>query len=84
MLSAREVSTQENIYVATGFSGVDIDGRMQWVDFVCPEALEILNGQGFDLILMDVQMPELGGLSISRLIRHCERGSLAGSTDERD
>ena len=36
------------------------------------EALEALEGQRFDAILMDVDMPELDGLSATRLIRASE------------
>jgi CheY-like chemotaxis protein len=37
------------------------------------EALEALEREGFDLVLMDLQMPEMGGLAAAALIREKER-----------
>jgi CheY-like chemotaxis protein len=39
------------------------------------EALEVLSKGGFDLVLMDVQMPEMDGLQTTAAIRERERGT---------
>jgi len=39
------------------------------------EVLEMLRGGQFDLIIMDCQMPEMGGLEVTAKIRDMERGT---------
>lgn len=41
------------------------------------EAIELLNKQQFDLILMDIQMPEMGGIEATKLIRQANDPSKA-------
>lgn len=36
------------------------------------EVLEAIGRQPFDVILMDIEMPEIDGLTVTRLIRDCE------------
>ena len=43
------------------------------------EALEWLTRESFDVILMDMQMPVMDGLTAASLIRKCESGSLPES-----
>ncbi|MEN8162697.1 MAG: response regulator [Acidobacteriota bacterium] len=44
-------------------------------------ALEELAEKDFDIIFMDVRMPELDGLSTTRLIRQCETGDFGSPVD---
>jgi CheY-like chemotaxis protein/HPt (histidine-containing phosphotransfer) domain-containing protein len=38
------------------------------------EALEIMGNDDFDVVFMDVQMPEMDGLTATAIIRRCEKG----------
>jgi PAS domain S-box-containing protein len=40
-----------------------------------PEALAMLESQTFDLILMDIQMPEMSGIEVTAAIREKEKGT---------
>jgi two-component system, sensor histidine kinase and response regulator len=44
------------------------------------EALEALSRNSFDLVLMDVQMPEMDGLTATTILREQERGGEAHAT----
>ena len=41
------------------------------------EAIQALEKQGFDLVLMDVQMPHMGGFEATAIIRERERNGAA-------
>ena len=50
--------------------------KMNWTIKIASngkEALEILENSEFDLILMDIQMPEMSGLEVTKIIREKEK-----------
>ena len=47
------------------------------------EALALLETEAFDLVLMDVQMPEMDGLETTEAIREQERGRAGISRSSR-
>lgn len=38
------------------------------------EALAIFDPNGFDLVLLDIQLPDITGLDISRELKNCYQG----------
>ena len=48
------------------------------------EALEVLSHASFDVILMDVQMPEMDGITATKFIRQCEKGINSREVKHRD
>ncbi len=45
------------------------------------QALEILAEEDFDFIIMDLQMPEMDGLTTTSVIRECEGGRVSSSDE---
>ncbi|MCK4838202.1 MAG: response regulator, partial [Desulfobulbaceae bacterium] len=67
---AKIIIEQEGHIVSTALNGL--------------EALESLAHEVFDLILMDVQMPELDGIMATKWIRQCEQDTFSAETEHQD
>jgi CheY-like chemotaxis protein len=62
-----------NQKVATGL--LEHEGHSVTVASNGREAVEAVDGEAFDLVFMDVQMPEMDGIEATAMIRERERGS---------
>ena len=62
-----------NVMVATAL--LDIFGYSYAVANNGQEAIDLVKTQPFDLVLMDVQMPGIGGFEATQLIREWEKDS---------
>lgn len=45
------------------------------------KALELLAERRFDLVMMDIQMPGMDGMTVTRYIRQCEHGIISGPAE---
>ncbi|MGA0599446.1 ATP-binding protein [Caulobacter sp. KR2-114] len=75
LLAEDHPTNQKVIQLILGAAGVDIDTVENGA-----EALERLAAGPYDLVLMDMQMPEMDGLTATRLLRERERAAGAPRT----